>query len=92
MAVNAEATCIFQRTAPSQSDVSVSTLLMSIQKLHLTSVPRAALVKDLEAHTPVAVVNQHMLTRLGLHVSIILLINIFIYRMRSDPLTLTWIG
>ena len=78
--------------APSQSDVSVSTLPMSIQKLHLTSVLRAALVKDLEAHTLVAVVNQHMLTRLGLHVSIILLINFFIYRMRSDPLALTWIG
>ena len=70
MAANAEATCMFQGMAPSQSDASVSTLLTSIRKLHLTSVPRAALVKDLEARTPVVVVSQHMLTRLGLCVSI----------------------
>ena len=66
VAVNVRVTTMYQRMAPSQSDASVSTLLMNIQRSHPTSVLRAAHVKHSGVHTPAVVDNQHMHTRLVL--------------------------
>ena len=55
---------MYQRTAPSQSDVSVNTLLMIIPRWYHTSVQKDVHVKNSEVLTLVAVENQLMLTRL----------------------------
>ena len=55
---------MYQRTAPSQSDVSVNTLLMIILRWYHTSVQKDVHVKNSEVLTLVAVENQLMLTRL----------------------------
>ena len=62
-AVNVRVTTMYQRTAPSQSDAGVSTLLMNIQKCHLTSAQRAVHVRSSPVPTLVAVESQHMLIR-----------------------------
>ena len=66
VAVNVRVTTMYQRMARNQSDANVSTLLMTIQKSHLTSVLMAAHVKHSGVHTPAVVENQHMHTRLVL--------------------------
>lgn len=66
VAVNVRVTTMCQRMAPSQSDASVSTLLMSIQKWYLTSVPRVAHVRHSGVHIRVGVDSPHMHTRLEL--------------------------
>ena len=66
VAVNVRVTTMYLRMVASQSDASVNTLLMSIQKWHPTSVLRAAHVKHSGVHTPAVVENQHMHTRLVL--------------------------
>ena len=55
---------MYQRTAPSQSDASVSTLLMTIQRWYRTNVQKAAHVKSSQVPTLVVVDNQHTLIRL----------------------------
>lgn len=64
MAVNVRVITMYQRTALSQSDASVSTLLMTIQKPYLTSAQRAVLVRSSQVPTLVVVDNQHMHIRL----------------------------
>lgn len=62
--VNVRVTTMYQRMAPSQSDASVSTLLMNIQKWYLTSAQRAARVRSSRVPTLVVVDSQLMLIRL----------------------------
>lgn len=64
VAVNVRVTTMYQRTAPSQSDVSVNTLLMIILRWYHISVQKDVHVKNSEVLTLVAVENQLMLTRL----------------------------